>query len=66
MVFTTWLTARASNGASLQTHHYSLSSTVLSVHSFAHIIIIITSALLLPYVACLYTQNPLSVYLRYT
>lgn len=30
MVFTTWLTARPSNGASLETQHYSLSCTVLS------------------------------------
>lgn len=30
MVFTTWLTARPSNGSSLETQHYSLSSTVLS------------------------------------
>lgn len=36
MVFTTWLTARALNGASLEAQHYSLSATVLRVHSFAH------------------------------
>lgn len=36
MVFTTWLTARALNGASLEAQHYSLSSTVLGLHSFAH------------------------------
>lgn len=30
MVFTTWLTARTLNGASLEAKHYSLSFTVLS------------------------------------
>lgn len=30
MVFTTWLTAGALNGASLEKQHHSLSSTVLS------------------------------------
>lgn len=41
MVFTTWLTARASNGASLETQHYSLSSTVLPECIVLHILLLL-------------------------